>query len=249
MTYNKDWDAAQEATPAGSDLRSQGDDRIREIQKNIRERVNEDHEFGDTALTSPGPSAAQITAKDTGWHRFMTMIRQASAPSNPESGYGRLYSLAADALLRFKDSSGVVKTLVDTDSTQTLDAKTLSNATLGNTTIDGIKITNKSEHYAIKRLDIGDWDMITDSLIFVAHGLTFSNILKCWVSLRNDDETFWYPIEFSSPTVGVSAGAYSLDSTNVRLQRVSSVNGGSFDSSAYNATSYNRGYITILYLL
>lgn len=52
------WDASFEATPANTDPVSQGDDRIRDLKENVRERLESEHYFGTLA-----------SAGDTGRHR------------------------------------------------------------------------------------------------------------------------------------------------------------------------------------
>ncbi len=99
----------------------------------------------------------------------------------------------------------------------------------------------------VKTLLINDWDMSTASgttTVSVAHGLTRSTIRMVDVQIRNDADTIQYPISYVLSTI--AEGTYSLDATNVVMTRI--VIGGLFDSANFNATSYNRGWITVWYL-
>lgn len=101
------------------------------------------------------------------------------------------------------------------------------------------------EKYTIV-LDIGDWDMSNatgSGSVNVIHGLTYSKIRSIDVIIRNDADTLKLPLNFA---LTVSSGFFSLTSTTVDLTPVI---GGVFDGTDYNATSYNRGWITIAYEL
>jgi len=93
-----------------------------------------------------------------------------------------------------------------------------------------------------KVLQIGDWDMDATGIISVAHGLTLANIRSISALIRNDANTAYFPIEYA--TLGVSGGAVSAQTSDIFLLRTSS---GTFDTTDFNATSYNRGWITITY--
>lgn len=107
---------------------------------------------------------------------------------------------------------------------------------------NGIKISNQSEYYDIKRIDIGDWDMVATASINVAHGLTLADILEVSVWIYNDAASSISPIGFDSGTG--SAGRFNMNTTNVILWRTL---GGLWDSTNYDSTSYNRGHIYIKY--
>lgn len=96
---------------------------------------------------------------------------------------------------------------------------------------------------SVKIIDIGDWNMDSTGVITVAHGLTFANIRGVSVTIRNDLNTVYYPIEYS--LLGVSSGSVSVQSTDIALLRTAS---GFFDTTDFDSTSYNRGWITITYV-
>lgn len=92
-----------------------------------------------------------------------------------------------------------------------------------------------------KVIQIGDWNMDTTSPINVAHGLggSFKKIRSVRVVIRDDADTTYYMLERE----GVG-GVVTIDGTNIIITRV---NAGIFDDPAFDATSYNRGYVTIIY--
>jgi len=99
-----------------------------------------------------------------------------------------------------------------------------------------------------KEVDIGDWDMDASSGPSVAHGLgvLWLNTRMISVIIRDDADTERIPVsQFSEPT-GYAAEVKVMTSTVLVLTREA---GGSFDGVLYNATSYNRGWITIWYEL
>lgn len=101
-------------------------------------------------------------------------------------------------------------------------------------------------------LDIGDWNMFigsgTDG-VTVAHGLTLSKIRSVDVMIRDDAGTSFLPLTTGDiGGAGTGSGALAgevtnIDSTNIYLVRR---DGSTFDNTAYDATSYNRGWITII---
>lgn len=71
-TYTETWNIAQ---PDGSEARSLGDDRIREMKRALDERLNTDH-------VKPNSETGITTV---GYHRKCTLIEQASNPSIVDS--------------------------------------------------------------------------------------------------------------------------------------------------------------------
>ena len=112
-----------------------------------------------------------------------------------------------------------------------------------------------TDHYVLlanaalktKVVDIGDWDMSTatgTAAKAVAHGLTLADIRSISVTIRTDGATFYR--DFAA-TNNSGTGDHDIDigATNVTLTREAS---GLFDSTNYNSTSFNRGWITIQYV-
>lgn len=99
----------------------------------------------------------------------------------------------------------------------------------------------------IKYIDIGDWDMLTatgTSTVSVAHGLTLAKIRAIQVFIIRDDGTTKRPLD-TATSGSVSTGNFIADATNIILTRFS---GSIFDSTNYDSTSFNRGYIRIEYI-
>jgi len=104
-------------------------------------------------------------------------------------------------------------------------------------------------------IEIGDWDMLTNTAKTVVHGLAdHKKIRGITAIIRNDADTIYFPIPYIYPNngpdaVGTDEAAIDyIDSTNVYLSmRNSGGYAGVFDTTDFNATSYNRGWITIQY--
>lgn len=100
-----------------------------------------------------------------------------------------------------------------------------------------------------KVLTIGDWDMDETLSVSVAHGVDVTKIVGVLgVIIPDDSPNTRYPFG----GFGLSGGTASLDvfvdhcdATNVVINRKAS---GTFDSVEFNATSFNRGYVLVLYV-
>jgi hypothetical protein len=98
-----------------------------------------------------------------------------------------------------------------------------------------------------KVIDIGDWNMDANSATFVAHGLSnFLKIRTVSVMIRRDDDSFFYDLQVVNVLNGLTSGSVlSIGPTDIILQRTDT---GAFDQIDFNATSFNRGWVTIQYL-
>ena len=102
---------------------------------------------------------------------------------------------------------------------------------------------------ATKSVEIGDWNMDSTPTVTVSHGIAdASKIRDVRVTIRSDIGTGYVltPIEWVDQSTGVTAGGWTLSSilSTISIFRIT---GGAFDSAAYDATSYNRGWVTIIY--
>lgn len=101
----------------------------------------------------------------------------------------------------------------------------------------------------VKVIQIGTWDMDADATKEVAHGLTFGNIRFVQVTVRKDDTTISYPLNYT-PTgganTGITVGNFSWDTNTVDLKRMA---GEFFDSTTFDTMGGdgNRGWVTIIY--
>lgn len=108
-------------------------------------------------------------------------------------------------------------------------------------------LPNKQESSIVfvERLEIGDWNMDATATHIVAHEMEgASSIYTIRVGIRRDSDAPIYPGRVNNFEVtGVTPdedGTIDWDGTDITLYR-----GASFDSTNYNETSYNRGWITM----
>jgi hypothetical protein len=90
-------------------------------------------------------------------------------------------------------------------------------------------------------IQIGDWDMDATASKAVAHsfGADYTKIRVIDVMIINDASTSLAPL------VGGSGSIFDVDATDVSLLRTAA---GGFDNTGYDATSFNRGWVTIGYV-
>lgn len=100
------------------------------------------------------------------------------------------------------------------------------------------------ENMRMKVIDIGDWNMDTVASVNVAHGLTLANIRTIQFIIRNDANDTYYPLEYYGDAA--CSGYWKVDATNVILSKYA---GEFFDGEAFDATSFNRGWVTIWYVV
>jgi len=95
-----------------------------------------------------------------------------------------------------------------------------------------------------KLIEIGDWDMDATTSVQIVHGLTYDKIVGCQVLIRNDANNSKLPIPYTNPTGSTLEAIIEVKSTTIDLARS---NGGFFDSTDWDSTSYNRGWIIVEY--
>lgn len=103
----------------------------------------------------------------------------------------------------------------------------------------------------VATVEIGDWNMDTTSstLINISGFADWENIISVYVIIRNDADSSHYPLNTTTstsdalPVGGVGAISSGLGGT-IRLVRTT---GGFFDSTDFDSTSYNRGWLTVMY--
>jgi hypothetical protein len=96
-----------------------------------------------------------------------------------------------------------------------------------------------------KVIEIGDWDMDATQAINVAHGLTMTNIRAINVMIRTDDNSLYTNLDYRNATQNGGYFSPNNNGTDITLGRDAS---GLFDDPNYNATSFNRGWVTIQYV-
>ena len=94
-----------------------------------------------------------------------------------------------------------------------------------------------------KIIDLDDWDMVATSFLFVPHGITDGHTkirdVQCIIRKDSGENNVIWKIDSEGN------GTLSWDETNIVPSRDA---GGVFNSTTYDETSYNRGWITIRYL-
>jgi hypothetical protein len=112
----------------------------------------------------------------------------------------------------------------------------------------GVIETGSSVTIKTKVIEIGDWNMDATEQLTVLHGLDETKIrgvvdvvIRHDTTLNTDSLKYYPDFEYSQ-----SDGNYTLvqNTGYIVLQRRT---GGHFDSASYDATSFNRGWITFLY--
>ncbi len=104
-------------------------------------------------------------------------------------------------------------------------------------------------------ISIGDWDMTAgtgSATVNVPHGLSdYKKIRSPSAFIFSDDDAVvspgGHPLDgpLSAANTAQQGGIQVVDNTNIVLVRLT---GGVYDSTDYNATSFNRGYVKVPYL-
>ena len=138
---------------------------------------------------------------------------------------------ADDLVILFDDGESIIKSIAVEDFLHK-----------GNVLINSGNTGSFSKIHT-KTVQIGDWNMDSTSSVNVAHSLTAADIRSVSVVIRDDTPTNYYPLGYSPDPDG-EAGYVYWDSTNIVLTRGTSQ---FFDSTSFDSTSYNRGWVTITY--
>jgi len=123
MAFNQTWNDAFEDVPADADQIKFGADKIRDLKEGMRERLQVDHEVA----TADG--SGTDTGVDTGYHKSVTL--KTSTPGTAPTGYVKLGGAAN--VVYYKGVNGILRTIVNTNESQTLSSKTLASPTLSGT--------------------------------------------------------------------------------------------------------------------
>lgn len=134
------------------------------------------------------------------------------------------------------------------DSQVTTDVINEKTSTAG-VTVDGLLIkdgglSDGTNIIKTKIINIGDWDMDATNAVNVAHGLTLAKIRSADFTVRDDSDAQYYIA--SACSTPDELYVILIDATNVQLGRKI---GGSFDGVGFDATSFNRGWVTITYVV
>jgi hypothetical protein len=98
-----------------------------------------------------------------------------------------------------------------------------------------------------KVVEIGDWNMDADALKTVAHGISdYKKIRSIDCIIRNDADNDYFKLVRGDSNGGTIVGVDDGTPSLISLSRANSP--GLFDAASYSATSYNRGWLTIMFV-
>lgn len=103
-----------------------------------------------------------------------------------------------------------------------------------------------SPRMLVKVVQIGDWDMDLTETVSVTHGIAdYKKIRNVSVVIRSDDDIQYELLNTMGPSSTSPAGCVSnIGSTTIDLRRVTAEQ---FDSTGWDSTAFNRGWVTIAY--
>lgn len=102
-----------------------------------------------------------------------------------------------------------------------------------------------TEKINTKIISIGDWDMDGTTNVDINHGIAdYKKIRAVSVVIRDDSDALYRPLNCTDSSLNLQGAVTLIGSTQISLARLT---GGLFDGTSYNATTFNRGFITITY--
>ena len=93
-------------------------------------------------------------------------------------------------------------------------------------------------------VNIGDWNMDSVSQVVISSPVDVNNIRSINVLIRDDTDNFYRPlnrVDTSGNLAGSCTGLFAI-TNQIELSRVT---GGFYDSTNYDSTSFNRGWIVL----
>jgi len=230
------WNAAFEATPAGSDAPDTIDDKINEFKEEVRTRMGNEHgTYDNTAQGADGSQAAD-------WcHRTGSGLAyyQSDAPTARPGGTA-LDSSGSNDDGRLWVSNGSNKPI-----------KVWSGGTWFSTAVGAVVDQNSTGNaLKFKVTSIGDWNMDTtaEKSVVVLPAASYEYFRICDIVIRQDSNggsaSNTYPLNYTG-AYGTTGARYHFQSGAVIMKRLQA---GVFDSADYDQTSWNRGWITVAYI-
>lgn len=98
-----------------------------------------------------------------------------------------------------------------------------------------------------KVIEIGDWNMDADDRVFISLPIASHKIRRISALIRADDDTDANPRRYSIYSYDSSMGGECIIYDNTVA--ISRPNASFFNSSLFDSTSFNRGWLTIDYIL
>lgn len=213
--------------------------------------VNDDRQFADAvtrtlfitkgaelAGSAPGGSqyVAITTSTDPDDRRLQNLIHLRQDVINALNNTSTDKALSAAQGKVLKDTADALATLVaskvDLVETSAVELQA------------GLRTQSSGSYLKFKLIDIGDWNMDTTDSVNVTHGLDVTKLRSVDVMLRHDNGVDLVNLERVHALTFDLAGAVDWNSTLFVLTRKA---GGTFDSTSYDSTSFNRGFILAWY--
>lgn len=129
---------------------------------------------------------------------------------------------------------------------------TMTGALVNTSTVEaqgGFRTSTSGDYFKTTVVNLGDWNMDTSDSVTVAHGIAdYKKIRSVDVIIRDDADSAYAKLTgFRSGVYSVPDGGITdITSTTVTLFRTA---GQTFDGVNYNATSFNRGFMYIQYIV
>jgi hypothetical protein len=186
-------------------------------------------------------TTSSVTPTELGYLAGVTSAIQTQLDSKLSAATGAISTVVSSDLTinRAVISNGSGKIAVS--SVTSTELGYVSGVTSAIQTQINTKVTGVTEVFSIKTINIGDWDMDATSTVNVAHGLADNQKIRgIQAIIRNDAGTGVYPLDtFGSTTFNAGSNVIELNRTV----------GLAFDTTDFDATSYNRGWVTITYIV
>jgi hypothetical protein len=219
--------------------------------------------FNDQMLLRKGDHSIVLTEQDT------TTVPAIAAGCCVEIN-GGFYTNFSDIAISGSTSNSTWYDILLTPSGRTFTASFIARGTgtwdddkqgmySGNNRVIGCVYRNGSAEYVSKnvfnvvnrsveiKIDIGGWNMDSTISVSIPHGLAISDVLGANITatVNNDVGSACAPLDSFNSIAGTSEGGVSAaTSTIIALDRRT---GGSFDSTAFDDDTINRGHIYFNY--
>lgn len=152
---------------------------------------------------------------------------------------------------KLMDAAGVAYNDLPDNQTNTFQYFTALAEVIRDTIAADVSVMAVDGSVKLKRkiVEIGDWNMDSTSTVNVNHGIAdFTKIRSVECYVRDDANTNIYPLDtaytIGTPVTETQGTIGSISATFVSIFRLAS---GLFDSTLFDSTSYNRGWIHIIY--